>query len=124
MGGLRKTMPVTFWTFLIGGLSLSGLPLITAGFWSKDEILADAWLGVEQYGSGAHALVFVLLALAAFMTAFYTMRQISLTFGGEPRYGSGQTRQPGAGRRQLHDDAAAADSGGFRHRGRFRGRAG
>ena len=85
MGGLRKTMPVTFWTFLIGGLSLSGLPLITAGFWSKDEILADAWLGVEQYGSGAHALVFVLLALAAFMTAFYTMRQISLTFGGEPR---------------------------------------
>ena len=85
MGGLRKTMPVTFWTFLIGGLSLSGLPIITAGFWSKDEILADAWLGIEQYGSGAHALVFVLLALAAFMTAFYTMRQISLTFGGEAR---------------------------------------
>ena len=85
MGGLRKTMPVTFWTFLIGGLSLSGLPLITAGFWSKDEILADAWLGIEQYGSGAHTLVFVLLALAAFMTAFYTMRQISLTFGGEAR---------------------------------------
>ncbi len=85
MGGLRKTMPVTFWTFLIGGLSLSGLPIITAGFWSKDEILADAWLGVQQYGSGAHALVFLLLALAAFMTAFYTMRQISLTFGGDPR---------------------------------------
>ncbi len=85
MGGLRKTMPVTFWTFLIGGLSLSGLPIITAGFWSKDEILADAWLVLSEYGSGAHALVFVLLALAAFMTAFYTMRQISLTFGGEPR---------------------------------------
>ena len=44
MGGLRKTMPVTFITFLIGGLSLAGFPLITAGFWSKDEILADAWL--------------------------------------------------------------------------------
>ena len=85
MGGLRKTMPVTFWTFLIGGLSLSGLPIITAGFWSKDEILADAWLVLDKYGSGAHALVFVLLALAAFMTAFYTMRQISLTFGGEAR---------------------------------------
>ncbi len=85
MGGLRKTMPVTFWTFLIGGLSLSGLPIITAGFWSKDEILADAWLVLDKYGSGAHGLVFVLLALAAFMTAFYTMRQISLTFGGEPR---------------------------------------
>ncbi len=85
MGGLRKTMPVTFWTFLIGGLSLSGLPIITAGFWSKDEILADAWLVLEQYGSGAHALVFFMLAAAAFMTAFYTMRQISLTFGGEAR---------------------------------------
>ncbi len=85
MGGLRKTMPVTFWTFLIGGLSLSGLPIITAGFWSKDEILADAWLGISKYGSGAHTLVFVMLALAAFMTAFYTMRQIALTFAGEPR---------------------------------------
>lgn len=85
MGGLRKTMPVTFWTFLIGGLSLSGLPIITAGFWSKDEILADAWLVLSEYGSGAHAMVFVMLALAAFMTAFYTMRQIALTFGGEAR---------------------------------------
>ena len=59
MGGLRKTMPVTFWTFLIGGLSLSGLPIITAGFWSKDEILADAWLVLDKYGSGAHGLVFM-----------------------------------------------------------------
>ncbi len=84
MGGLRKTMPVTFYTFLIGGLSLAGFPLITAGFWSKDEILADAWLGVT-HGYGPHALVFVLLALAAFLTAFYTMRQLGLTFWGEPR---------------------------------------
>ncbi len=85
MGGLRKTMPVTFWTFLIGGLSLSGLPIITAGFWSKDEILADAWLVLNKYGSGAHGMVFVMLALAAFMTAFYTMRQIALTFAGDGR---------------------------------------
>ena len=85
MGGLRKTMPVTFWTFLIGGLSLSGLPIVTAGFWSKDEILADAWLVLSKYGSGAHAMVFVMLAVAAFMTAFYTMRQIALTFGGQAR---------------------------------------
>ncbi len=85
MGGLRHAMPVTFWTFLIGGLSLSGLPIITAGFWSKDEILADAWLGLSKYGSGAHGLVFVMLAVAAFLTAFYTMRQIALAFGGEAR---------------------------------------
>ncbi|KXK22758.1 MAG: putative NADH-quinone oxidoreductase subunit L [Chloroflexi bacterium OLB15] len=84
MGGLRRTMPVTFITFLIGGLSLSGLPFITAGFFSKDEILADAWYGIT-HGYGPHALVFILLALAAFLTAFYTMRQLGLTFWGEAR---------------------------------------
>ena len=84
MGGLRKTMPVTFWTFLIGGLSLSGFPLLTAGFWSKDEILADAWHGTAE-GFGLHALVFIFLALAAFLTAFYTMRQVGLTFWGNSR---------------------------------------
>lgn len=78
MGGLRKKMPVTFWTFLIGGFALSGFPILTAGFWSKDEILADA------FGHG-HMAVFITLALAAFLTAFYTMRQITLTFLGEPR---------------------------------------
>jgi NADH-quinone oxidoreductase subunit L len=78
MGGLRKKMPITFWTFLIGGFALSGFPLITAGFWSKDEILAEA------FGNG-HLLIFLTLALAALLTAFYTMRQITLTFLGEPR---------------------------------------
>src|SRR5688572_23095567 len=78
MGGLRRKMPVTFWTFLIGGLALSGFPLITAGFWSKDEILADAF-------GHRHMVVFLTLAAAAFLTAFYTMRQITLTFLGEPR---------------------------------------
>ncbi len=78
MGGLRKKMPVTFWTFLLGGLALSGFPLFSAGFWSKDEIFADA------FGHG-YWEVFVVLAIAALLTAFYTMRQITLTFLGEPR---------------------------------------
>jgi NADH-quinone oxidoreductase subunit L len=78
MGGLRKKMPITFWTFVIGGFALSGFPLITAGFWSKDEILADAW-------GHHHYVIFAVLAIAAFLTAFYTMRQITLTFLGEPR---------------------------------------
>jgi len=78
MGGLRRKMPVTFWTFLAGGLALSGFPLITAGFWSKDEILADAF-------AHGYWLVFLVLALAALLTAFYTARQITLTFLGEPR---------------------------------------
>jgi NADH-quinone oxidoreductase subunit L len=78
MGGLRKKMPITFWTFLIGGFALSGFPVITAGFWSKDEIFADAF-------AHGHIAVFITLALAAFLTAFYTMRQITLTFLGGAR---------------------------------------
>lgn len=84
MGGLRQKMPITFWTFVIGGFALSGFPLVTAGFWSKDEILADAW----HQGSGGDTLallVFITLALAALLTAFYTMRQIAMTFLGRPR---------------------------------------
>jgi NADH-quinone oxidoreductase subunit L len=78
MGGLRKKMPITFWTFLIGGLALSGFPILTAGFWSKDEIFADA------FGHN-HWAVFITLAFAALLTAYYTMRQITLTFLGKPR---------------------------------------
>ena len=78
MGGLYKKMPRTFWTFLIGGFALSGFPILTAGFWSKDEILADAW-------AHGYTWVFWTLALAALLTAFYTMRQITLTFLGKPR---------------------------------------
>ena len=85
MGGLRKKMPITFWTFLIGGFALSGFPLVTAGFWSKDEILASTFNG--------HTAVFITLALAAFLTAFYTMRQITLTFLGEPRTGAAEHAQ-------------------------------
>lgn len=85
MGGLMNKIPVTFWTFLAGGLSLAGFPLLTAGFWSKDEILAESWYGFDSHGSFLHLFVFVMLALAAFLTAFYTMRQISLTFLGKPR---------------------------------------
>ncbi len=77
MGGLLQRMPRTGYTFIIGGLALSGFPLLTAGFWSKDEILAFAFEG--------HLPVFLVLALAAFCTAFYTMRQMALTFGGSPR---------------------------------------
>jgi NADH-quinone oxidoreductase subunit L len=71
---------------LAGGLALSGFPVITSGFWSKDEILAHAWN--RFLGEGFVSLpffVWLLLTLAAFLTAFYTGRQIWLTFFGEPR---------------------------------------
>ncbi|MDW8278090.1 MAG: NADH-quinone oxidoreductase subunit L [Anaerolineales bacterium] len=78
MGGLKDRMPITFWTFLIGGFALAGFPLVTAGFWSKDEILADAF-------AHEHWVILATLSIAALMTAFYTMRQITLTFLGQPR---------------------------------------
>ncbi len=78
MGGLLHRMPRTAWTFIIGGLALSGFPFVTAGFWSKDEILADAW-------ANDHRVIFFVLALAALLTAFYTGRQIVMTFLGKPR---------------------------------------
>jgi len=77
MGGLLQKMPRTGWTFIIGGLALSGFPILTAGFWSKDEILSFAW--------NENTLVFVTLALSALLTAFYTGRQIFMTFFGQPR---------------------------------------
>jgi len=78
MGGLFGKMPITALTFIAGGLALSGFPFITAGFWSKDEILADAWIN-------GHHLVFWTLAIAALLTAFYTGRQIFMVFFGTPR---------------------------------------
>jgi NADH-quinone oxidoreductase subunit L len=81
MGGLRKQMPVTFWVYLVGALALAGIfPL--AGFWSKDEILADAF---TKYPS-----VYWLLTIAAFLTAFYMGRQIWMVFFGTPRHAAAE----------------------------------
>ncbi|MEO6061030.1 MAG: NADH-quinone oxidoreductase subunit L [Thermoflexales bacterium] len=84
MGGLAQRMPLTTLTFVLGGMALSGFPFITAGFWSKDEILADAFAGMAS-GKWLHSVIFIVLCVAATLTAFYTMRQIALTFLGEAR---------------------------------------
>jgi len=77
MGGLRKKMPITFWTFLIGSLALAGVPPL-AGFWSKDELLVVA-------DHGGHQVLFVVLLLTALLTAFYMTRVVLMTFFGEFR---------------------------------------
>ena len=77
MGGLRKVMPVTFATFLIGSLALSGIPPL-AGFWSKDEIISTAFRD-EQY------LVWAVALVTAILTAFYMSRAVLLTFFGDYR---------------------------------------
>jgi NADH-quinone oxidoreductase subunit L len=89
MGGLLRRMPATGWTFVIGALALTGI-FPWAGFWSKDEILAEAWHGYAQeaaFGLGAswNLVIWLLLTVAALLTAFYTGRQIFLTFAGKPR---------------------------------------
>lgn len=77
MGGLRKELPVTFWTFLIAGCSLAGLPFVTAGFFSKDLIIWNAWSG--QYG---HPAFWIAGIIGALLTSLYTFRMIFRVFFG------------------------------------------
>ncbi|MBK7979907.1 MAG: NADH-quinone oxidoreductase subunit L [Ignavibacteriae bacterium] len=81
MGGLRKKMPITYYTFLISTLAISGVPL-TSGFLSKDGILAGTLAFGELTG---HWLIPIMGFLVAFLTAFYMFRLVILTFHGEPR---------------------------------------
>ena len=89
MGGLRKVMPTTYWTFVVATLALAGI-FPFAGFWSKDEILTEAFR--VGYGStAAHGtawvgyLVYGVGVLTAFLTAFYMSRAVHLAFEGEYR---------------------------------------
>ena len=99
MGGLWRPMKLTYVLTLVGGLSLAGIiPL--AGFWSKDEILAGAWIGggglVDGWVSRA---AFIMLVAAVPLTAFYTFRMVHMTFHGQFRGGVDQ---------ELEDRALAA----------------
>ena len=101
MGGLWRKMPLTYGTFLLGGLALAAVfPL--AGFWSKDEILASAFLKATapagaslaaDHGAGIFWLFFIVGLVVSLMTAFYTLRMILMTFHGKPR------------NQELHDHA-------------------
>jgi NADH-quinone oxidoreductase subunit L len=88
MGGLRSQVPVTFWTFLIGASSLSALPLVTAGFYSKDLILFGAW--ASPAGS---RWLWAAGLFGAFLTSLYTFRMVFVTFFGEAKMQV--TRRPG-----------------------------
>lgn len=77
MGGLRKRMPAVFWTFLIGAGSLAALPLITGGFYSKDQILWMTWASEK-----GNQWFFLAALVGAFITSIYTARMVFLTFWG------------------------------------------
>ena len=85
MGGLRRKMPITFITMLIATLSISGVPFVFSGFWSKDKILAGVLGRAMEWNSIHHYILFALALLAACITAFYMFRLIFMTFFGEPR---------------------------------------
>lgn len=86
MGGLRKKLPVIYWTFLIGSASLAAFPLITAGFYSKDQILWLAWAGEK-----GNIWFYLAALIGAFVTAIYTFRMVFLTFFGEEKTHVGHT---------------------------------
>src|SRR6266545_2617705 len=88
MGGLRRELPVTFWTFLIAGCSLAGLPFITAGFFSKDLIIWGA-LSAEQ----GHPGFWIAGILGALLTSLYTFRLMFRVFFGP--LGTRLTKRPG-----------------------------
>ena len=109
MGGLKKAMPWTYFTFLIGGLALAGI-FPTAGFWSKDEILASVFHTETALGMFLYALGII----AAFMTAFYMFRALFMTFHGEFRGGAereaAESEDPSAlhlGHVSLHESPRA-----------------
>jgi len=81
MGGLRFELPLAFWSFVIGGSALAGLPLITSGFFSKDLILWQAWAGPNGNGG-----FWIAGLLGATLTSFYTFRLILLVFYGPEKF--------------------------------------
>jgi NADH-quinone oxidoreductase subunit L len=95
MGALRKWMPITFSTFVIGWLAISGI-FPFSGFWSKDDILAAAWGSHGQLGKVLWAVGF----LTAGLTAYYMSRQVALVFLGEARWKD--TRHPAEAEEGSH----------------------
>jgi NADH-quinone oxidoreductase subunit L len=96
MGGLKKHVPITYWTFVIASLAIAGVPLL-AGFFSKDEILFETF--VES-----HRLLWVIGILTSLLTATYMFRLVHLTFHGEERFAGAHAHDDhGHGHGAPHD---------------------
>jgi len=97
LGGLRDKMPWTYRTFLVGALALAGFPLLS-GFFSKDEILAAAFMSRNNFLWGIGLVT-------AGLTAFYIFRAFFLTFHGSPRWAESSTKVPMKIREDIATDA-------------------
>ena len=104
MGGLRKDLPITYWTFLIGSLAIAGVPGL-AGFFSKDEILFKTF-------SGGHTILWVVGILTSLLTAAYMFRLVFLTFHGERRHA---VAADGHAAPDAHSDSGHGAHGGGHH---------
>src|SRR5262249_54385785 len=98
MGGLRKELPVTYWTFLIGAIAIAGIPPL-AGFFSKDEILFETWMA-------GHWILWTIGAITALLTAIYMFRLVFLTFWGE------RSHQPALAGSHGHDSGSHGHGAG------------
>jgi NADH-quinone oxidoreductase subunit L len=105
MGALRRFMPLTAATFIVGWLAIAGVPPF-AGFWSKDEILLGAW-GI---GGAEGKALWAVGIVAALLTGYYMTRQVYMVFFGEPRWAGGAEPAPasaGAAANELGDEGGA-----------------
>jgi NADH-quinone oxidoreductase subunit L len=99
MGGLKKYLPITYWTFLIGSLAIAGIPGL-AGFFSKDEIL------FETFREG-HIILWVIGALTSLLTATYMFRLVMMTFHGERRHQASAAPAQGSASADAHGHPAS-----------------
>jgi NADH-quinone oxidoreductase subunit L len=86
MGGLKKYLPITYWTFLIGAAAIAGVPFLS-GFFSKDEILFRTYVGTDVNGHQGSPILWFVAAITSLLTAIYMFRLVFLTFHGERRHG-------------------------------------
>jgi NADH-quinone oxidoreductase subunit L len=104
MGGLRKYMPITYWTALIGSVALAGIPPF-AGFFSKDAIIE----AVELSKVGGHQYAEFAVTIGVFITAFYTFRMLFLAFHGEERFRHAEAHAHDAPEEPGHESMHGAD---------------
>jgi NADH-quinone oxidoreductase subunit L len=93
MGGLKKYLPITYWTFLIGALAIAGVPLLS-GFFSKDEILYRTFTGTEANHYHGYPVLWLLGAITSLLTAIYMFRLVFLTFHGNRRHAAAPGAHP------------------------------
>jgi len=104
MGGLGKKMPVTKWLMFVGCIALAGVPL-TAGFFSKDEIIAATWVFGIDHSSPLYFFLGIIALFTALLTAFYTFRVWCIVFTGETKFEMGDEHHaPGSDGTHSHGD--------------------